>query len=83
MVSVSHQARDELLYRQYDYGDETVVVADLGADVEDATVEVVDETAIVVLESETASQQYEFEVPSGTARAFINNGVLSVEVSDI
>jgi len=83
MVSVSHQARDELLYRQYDYGDETVVVADLGADVEDATVEVVDETAIVVLESETASQQYEFEVPSGNARAFINNGVLSVEVSDI
>jgi len=82
MVAASHQARDEVLYRQYDYGDVSVVVADLGADPADATVEVVDETVIVVLESETGSQQYEFEVPSGNARAFINNGVLSVEVTD-
>jgi hypothetical protein len=82
MVSVSHQARDEVLYRQYDYGDETVVVVDLGADVEDESVEFVDGTAIVVLDSETASRQYEFEVPDGDARAFINNGVLSVEVRD-
>ncbi|MGM0398565.1 MAG: DUF7127 family protein [Halobacteriota archaeon] len=81
MVSVPHQARDEVLYRQYDYEDETVFVADLGAVADDATVEVVDETAIVVLETEEGERQYEFDVPDGDAHTFISNGVLTIEVS--
>lgn len=81
MVPVPHQARDEVLYRQYDYDEQTVFVADLGADVDDASVEIVDGTAIVVLESPDGAQQYEFEVPAGDAHTFIKNGVLSIEVS--
>lgn len=81
MVPVPHQARDEVLYRQYDYDEETVFVADLGTDVEDASVEVVDGTAIVVLETPEGAHQYEFEIPAGDAHTFMKNGVLSIEVS--
>ena len=76
MVSVSHQARDEVLYRQYDYGDETVVVVDLGADVEDESVEIVDGTAIVVVHDE----QHAISVPNGVDRAVMNNGAVRIEV---
>jgi hypothetical protein len=60
--------------RRYDYADGTVFAADFGAG--EATVDVVDGTVIVV----TDDEQYEFEVP-GVARATINNGVLTVEVT--
>ena len=81
MVSVPHQARDEVLYRQYDYDEKTVFVADLGADVDDGSVEIIDGTAIVVLDAPEGPQQYEFDVPAGDAHTFIKNGVLSIEVS--
>ncbi|MFW5937421.1 MAG: DUF7127 family protein [Halanaeroarchaeum sp.] len=80
MVAASHQARDEVLYRQYDYDDETVIVADLGADVDDASVDVVDGTAIVVFETAEGPRQYEFDLPTGDAHTFISNGVLTFEV---
>lgn len=60
--------------RRYEYDDEMVLVADFGH--VEGSVDVVDGTAIVVVEDE----QYEFEVPSGTDRAVINNGVVSIEV---
>lgn len=77
-----HSARDEVLYRQYEYDEETVFVADLGRMAEDASVEVVDGTAIVVLETEEGPQQYELDLPDGDAHTFISNGVLTVEVED-
>lgn len=61
---------------QVEYEDGTVVLAaDIGAGSE-ATVDVVDGTVIVVADDD----QYEFEAPAGDARAFIRNGVLTVEV---
>lgn len=60
--------------RQYEYDDEAVLVADFGP--VEGSVDIVDGTAIVVIEDE----QYEFEVPAGTDRANINNGVVSIEV---
>lgn len=60
--------------RHYEYADSDVIVADFGA--VDGSVDVVDETAIVVVDNE----QYEFSVPAGTASAVMNNGIVSVEV---
>lgn len=63
--------------RQVEYDDGTVLlVADIGVG-RDASVDIVDETALVV----AGEEQYEFEVPSGgAAQAFIHNGVLTIEV---
>lgn len=61
--------------RHYEYDDEHVVVADLGVGHEGA-VDVVDGTAIVVLKDD----QYELDLPAGEARAFMKNGVVTVEV---
>jgi len=64
-----------VMSRRYDYTGGTVLVADLGP--RDATAEVVDGTVLVNSE---AGQQ-EFEIPKA-ASARINNGVLTVEVTD-
>jgi hypothetical protein len=60
--------------RTYEYEDETVLVADFGDT--DGHVDVVDETAIVVVDDE----QYEFEIPAGASRAIMNNGIVTIEV---
>ena len=60
---------------RYDYGDAVVFAADLGS-VQDAHVDVVDGTVMIVVDD----RQYEFEVPEGDAEAFIKNGVVTVEV---
>ncbi len=66
----------ERFVREYEYSDGTVVAADLGAD---GTVDVAGDTVIVVLED---GQQFELELPvdAANATAFMNNGVLTVEV---
>jgi hypothetical protein len=62
--------------RRYEYDGRWGLVADFGAAAE-GSVDLVGETAIVVV----GDDQYEFEVPAGaTARASMNNGVLTVEV---
>lgn len=64
--------------REYDYGDARVVAADLGQ--RDATVDVVDDTAIVAFED---GEQIDLRVPDGEkVNAFIRNGVLTIEVND-
>lgn len=65
--------------RRYEYGDETVIAVDLGVS-GDASVDVVDGTAIVVIETSEGERQEEFELPDEEARAFIRNGVLTIEV---
>jgi hypothetical protein len=64
----------ERFVREYEYDDETVVVADLG---DGGSVDVVGDTAIVVLDD---ADQFELALPTGDATAFMNNGVLTVEV---
>lgn len=68
------QLGDEAVVRRYDYGDSDVVAADFGP-VEDASVDVLDDTVIAVVEGE----QYELPV-DGETRAFMKNGVLTIEV---
>ncbi|WP_232702409.1 DUF7127 family protein [Halobacterium wangiae] len=73
--------RSDAVARRYDYGDEQVLVADLGVTDDEATVDVVEDTVILVVEDEGEPVQHEFETPEGTVeKAFINNGVVTVEV---
>ncbi len=79
-MSLQHIAdRDDVFARRYDYGDEEVLVADLGV-AGDASVDILDDVAIVVFEDEEGSRQIELQLPDGGAQAFITNGVLTIEV---
>jgi hypothetical protein len=68
------QFGDEAVVSRYEDGDNVVVAADFGAGA-DASVDVVGDTVITVVDGE----QYELDV-EGDARAFISNGVLTIEV---
>jgi hypothetical protein len=63
--------------QRYDYADATLLVADLGLSAGEASVDVVDGTAIVV----TRDRQREFDLPTREATATINNGVFTIEVT--
>jgi hypothetical protein len=70
----------DALARRYDYGDQHVLAADLGLEDDSVSVDVVDDTVILVVAGET-DEQYELDAPEGdVTRAFINNGVVTVEV---
>lgn len=67
--------------RQFEYDDDTVIVADLGVQDDAVTIDVLDDTVILVVESDGQSAQHELDVPAGTvSKALINNGVVTVEV---
>ena len=76
MTEISQSLRGDGLVRRYDYGAESLVVADLGP--VEGSVDLVDGTAIVVADGDQA----EFDVPEGASRAFMTNGVVTVEVED-
>ena len=75
-MNTDQQLFDETSLRRFEYDDAVVLAADVGIG-EDTTVDVVDETVILV----AGDEQYEQELPEGDARAFINNGVLTIELS--
>ena len=62
--------------RRFEYDDRTEFVVDFGVR-GDATVDTVGDTAIVVVDGE----QYDIDIEEG-AQAFMNNGVLTVEVRE-
>ncbi|WP_135667712.1 DUF7127 family protein [Halorhabdus rudnickae] len=73
-MELTEQTVGDAAIRRFDYEDATTFAADLGVD---GTVDVVGDTAIVV----TDDDQYDISVPDGeTVTAFINNGVLTIEV---
>jgi hypothetical protein len=75
-MSVRRQlAEQDIEARRYEHGDSVTLVADLG-DAGSGSVDVVGDTAIVVVDNE----QFEFEIER-EAKALINNGVLTIEVS--
>ncbi|TKX87739.1 Hsp20/alpha crystallin family protein [Halorubrum sp. SS5] len=75
----SRSTGDGALLRRYEYDDEWIVAADLGADDDAVTVDTVGETAIVVVEGPDGPVESEFELPGTAADAAVNNGVLTVE----
>ena len=73
-MSERQQFGDEVAVRRYEYDDGAVLAADFGPAGE-AAMDVLGDTVIVVIDGE----QHELDV-EGDANAFINNGVLTVEV---
>lgn len=72
------QLFDDVPLRRFEYDDTVVLAADVGT-VEDASVDVVDDTVIIVV----GDEQYEQELPdSKNVRAFMNHGILTIELSD-
>ena len=65
------------MVRQYEYDDGRIVAVDFGSAAGDASVDLVEDTVIIVF----GDEQYEFELPLETdAQAFIRNGVLTIEM---
>jgi len=76
-MNTDQQLFDELPVRRFEYDDSVVLAADVGV-ADDTSVDVVDDTVILV----TGDDQYEQPLPDDQdARAFINNGVLTIELS--
>lgn len=70
--------QEDSIARRYEYDDQELIVADFG--IADVTVDVLDDVAIVVVERDGENFQTEIELSEGDAQAFINNGVLTIEV---
>lgn len=73
-MTATKQFDEDVGLRRYEYDDDVVLAADLGPE-HDASVDVVGDTVIVVVDDE----QHELDV-EGDARAFMKNGVLTIEV---
>lgn len=69
-------ADPEAVLRRYEYDDGVVLVADVGTNT--GSVDVVDGTAIIV----AGQEQYEIDLPEGTPRAFMKNGVVTIEMDE-
>jgi len=74
-MSVKQQFADrDVDVRQFEYDDSVVLAADFGY-TESSSVDVVDDTVIVIVDGE----QYDIELDAD-AQAFMKNGVLTIEV---
>jgi len=75
-MTATQRLDEDVPVSRYEYDDSVVLAADIGTS--EATAEIVGDTVIVV----DGIDQYDLTVPEGEdARAFIRNGVLTVEVS--
>lgn len=79
MSSDQHVRRKDRFIRRYDYDDKTTIAADLGAETTGVSVEVLDDAVLVVDGNEV---QYEFDLPQGDAEAFMENGILTIDVTE-
>jgi hypothetical protein len=75
MVRQQYAGEDERFVRRYDYDNEWVIAADLGVDEAQLDADAVGETAIVLVDGETAM---EFDLPGSVESVDTNNGVLVV-----
>lgn len=60
---------------RFDYDDHTVLAIDFGP-THDPTVDLVDDTAIVIVDD----QQHELDLPAGDGRVDNNNGIVTITV---
>ena len=72
---------NERFLRRYEYQDSHVVAADLGVSDDSIDVDVVGETAIVVVDAGDRVTETEFELPAGEAQVDVNNGVLVITIN--
>lgn len=75
MVRQQYAGEDERFVRRYDYEDEWMIAADVGVGEDHLDVEIVGETAIVLVDERT---ELEVELPGSVETVDTNNGVLVV-----
>jgi hypothetical protein len=75
-MSQNLRSAPSALVESYEYGDRTVIAIDLGPGT-DPTADVVDGTAILLIDGE----QREFELPAGAVQDVNSNGVVTFEVN--
>jgi hypothetical protein len=75
MVNQQFAGEDERFVRRYDYEDGWVIAADIGVTDDRLTTDVVDGTALVLVDGRT---ELEFDVPGSVESVDTNNGVLVV-----
>lgn len=80
MPNTQSLGRDERFVRRYDYDDRWVIAVDLPAEDDAVDVDVVDRTAIVVLDLGDRVAEAEFDLPGPATTVETNNGVLTIEV---
>lgn len=66
--------RDDVTITTREYDDEQVIAVDFGPTGDEPSLDVVDETAIVVV----GDQQFEFDVPADANEVTVNDGVLTI-----
>jgi hypothetical protein len=69
---------DGALVRRYEGDDGWTVAADLGIDGATVDVDVVGETAIVVVETGSGVHESELDLPGAADEVTVNNGVLAI-----
>lgn len=67
--------QEAITIRKQEYDEETVIAVDFGPAAGNPSLDIVDNTAIVVLDND----QFEFEIPSGANEVFINDGILTIK----
>lgn len=78
MDNLQQFEREDIIARQYEYEDYTVLAADFGAGTTDGVVDVVDGTAILAIDGD----EFDLALPEGETRAFMKNGVVTIEVEE-
>jgi len=75
----TRSAGDGALLRRFEYEDGWTVAADMGVDTENASVDTVGDTAIVVIEGDGEPVESEFELPGSADSVAVENGVITIE----
>ncbi|WP_293027654.1 hypothetical protein [Natronococcus sp.] len=65
---------DDAVVREMEDEDGSVITVDFGSDAADMSVDVVDETVIVVMDD----RQFQFDLPAGASEVTANNGILTI-----
>jgi len=78
-LNQTRSAGDDALLRRYEYEDGWIVAADLGVDAENASVDTVGDTAIVVIEGDSEPTESEFKLPGSADSIVVGNGVVTIE----
>ena len=66
------------IVREYDYGGDHQIVVDFGEGYGNATIDVVDGTAIVVVGTGEDEEQFEVDLPTDASDVSANNGILTI-----
>jgi hypothetical protein len=72
--SLQHIDEENGIVREYDYGGDHVIAIDFGEGYGDATIDIVGDTAIVVVEDD----EFEVDLPTDASEVTANNGVLTI-----